>query len=92
MWVRIASGTEGTLVEWKRRIDHRIVKLESSIACSLFDTRCAGEIPASVRTLPEQGSQAENCSKQSGFLAAWGFLGGLCAGFFFVFFFNNQGV
>lgn len=75
MWVRIASGTEGTSVEWKRRIDHSIDKLESSIACSLFDTRCAGEIPASVRTLPEQGSQAENCSKQSVFLAAWGFWG-----------------
>lgn len=74
-------------LEWsgKGKVDCSIDKLESSAAWPLFDTRFAEEISASVRTLPEQGSQAENCGKQSGFLVAWGYFWVLC-----LFAFNNQ--
>lgn len=69
-------------------VEKLIDRLESSAACPLFDTRFAEEILASVRTLPEQESQAENCSKQSGFFSC---LEVFLRCFFCWFVFNNQG-
>lgn len=54
-------------LEWSKngKVDPSTDKLESSIVHPLFEARCAGETSGSAGTLPERGSQAQTCSKES---------------------------